>query len=73
MGHHKNIDENSINKHIQFLTDTASLSRAKKINPRHSFRSEFLEKVKALIELDRVNEEQYTTNPRKVEYERYAK
>lgn len=71
MVNNKNIDERSVNEHIQFLTDTAVLTRSKKINPRKSYCSEFLEKVKIAIDIDKTKEVDYTTKSKKVEYERY--
>lgn len=67
----KNIDEKSINEYIQFLADTALMSRTKNIIPRNSFRSEFLEKVKTVITVDNSKSDQYTDKPKKIEYERY--
>ncbi len=65
------IDEKSVNDYIKFLTDTAVLSRAEKINPRQSYCSDFLEKVKVVMEVDKNKEEQYTAKFTKAEYERY--
>lgn len=67
----KTITEKSVNDYIKFLTDTAVLSRAKKINPRQSYCSDFLEKVKVVMEVDKNKEEQYTVKFTKAEYERY--
>lgn len=71
MVNYKIIDEKSVNDHIIFLTDTANLLRSKKINPRKSYCSDFLEKVKIVIDVDKAKDDEYTTKSKKVEYERY--
>lgn len=71
MANKKNIDEKSVNEYIQFLTDSAVLSRANKINPRKSYCSEFLEKVKIAIDVDKGKDVDYTGKSKKIEYERY--
>lgn len=65
------IDENSVNAHIEFLTDSAVLSRSKKISPRKSYCSEFLEKVKVVIDVDKSKDVDYNKKSKKAEYERY--
>lgn len=72
----KIIDEKTVNAHIEFLTDSAVLSRSRKINPRNSYCAEFLEKVKVVIEkstsdVDKPKDADYNAKSKKAEYERY--
>jgi hypothetical protein len=67
----KSLDERAVNEHIEFLTDTAILTRNNKISPRKSFRSEFLEKVKLIIDIDRTKKIDHNKSSTNAEYERF--
>jgi hypothetical protein len=65
----KKIDEASINEYIEFLSHSASYSRKNKILLNKSFSSEFLEKVKHVIDGSKSKIDENKNKQNNIQYE----